>query len=47
MKRRQLLIKYHKWYLKKYHRAIQPDEVIEEIVDNFLTFDSYYKLNKN
>ena len=29
------------------HDAISPDEVVEEIVDNYLTFDSYYKLNKN
>ena len=45
--KRKLIIKFYKWYLLKYHGAVQPDEVVEEIVDNFLTFDSYYNLNKN
>ena len=45
--KREVLIEFYKWYLKKYHKAIKSDEVVEEIIDNFLTFDSYYKLNKN
>ena len=45
--KRKLLIKFLSWYLKKYHAAVLPDEVVKEIVDNFITFDSYYNLNKN
>jgi hypothetical protein len=47
MNRREMLIEFKRWDLKKYHKAILPDEIIEEIVDNFLTFDSYHNLNKN
>ena len=45
--KRKLLISFYKWYLKKHHNAIQPDEVVEEIIDNFLTFDSYHKIRQN
>ena len=44
---RKLLIAFYKWYLKKYKGAIQPQEIVEEIVDNFLTFDSYHQIRQN
>lgn len=47
MEKRELLLEFFKWYLNKHHKVILPNEVMEEIVDNFLTFDSYYKLNNN
>ena len=45
--KRKLLIAFFKWYLKKHQAAILPEIIIDEIVDNFLTHDSYHQMMQN